>query len=35
MGTQIETLAIGNCLLAKDRQPASLKQDYKERFELD
>ena len=35
MGTEIERLAIGNCFLAKERQDASLKQDYRERFALD
>ena len=35
MGTEIETLAVGNCLLRKDRQDRSLRQSYKERFELD
>src|SRR6266851_77445 len=35
MGTEIETLAVGNCLLHKERQDRSLRQSYKERFELD
>ena len=35
MGTEIESLAVGNCFLTKERQDASLRQDYKERFELD
>ena len=35
MGTEIETLAVGNCILRKDRQDKSLRQSYKERFELD
>jgi carbamoyltransferase len=35
MGTEIETLAVGNCMLRKDRQDKSLRQSYKERFELD
>ncbi len=35
MGTDIETLAVGNCLLHKERQDRSLRQSYKERFELD
>jgi len=35
MGTEIETLAVGNCFLRKERQNPSLRQDYKERFELD
>ncbi|MCA1369294.1 carbamoyltransferase [Bradyrhizobium sp. BRP14] len=35
MGTEIECLVIGNCFLRKEDQPANLKQDYKESFELD
>ncbi|HYS58838.1 MAG TPA: carbamoyltransferase N-terminal domain-containing protein, partial [Burkholderiales bacterium] len=35
MGTEIETLAVGNCILRKERQDKSLRQSYKERFELD
>jgi len=35
MGTEIEMLAVGNCLLRKERQVSSLRQDYRERFELD
>jgi len=35
MGTEIETLAVGNCLLRKERQDSSLGQDYRERFEFD
>jgi len=35
MGTGIETLAIGNCLLDKQAQDPSLTRDYKEAFELD
>ena len=35
MGTEIESLAIGNCFLRKDRQDPSLKQNYETRFELD
>ena len=35
MGTDIETLVIGNCLLHKEQQDPSLKLDYKEAFELD
>ena len=35
MGTEIEVLAVGNCFLTKERQDPALKQDYKERFELD
>ncbi len=35
MGTGIEALAIGNCLLRKDEQNPNLKQDYKDQFDLD
>jgi carbamoyltransferase len=35
MGTEIETLAIGNCLLAKEKQNPALKQNYEQAFELD
>jgi len=35
MGSDIETLAIGNCLLAKEEQDPALKVDYKNAFELD
>jgi carbamoyltransferase len=35
MGTDIEMLTIGNCVLRKDRQDPALKQDYRESFELD
>lgn len=35
MGTEIEMLAVGNCLLRKERQNSSLRQDYRDRFELD
>jgi carbamoyltransferase len=35
MGTEIETLVIGNCLLRKEEQNPSLKLDYKHAFELD
>jgi carbamoyltransferase len=35
MGTDIEMLAIGNCLLRKEEQDASLARDYKHAFELD
>ncbi|KQW56679.1 MULTISPECIES: carbamoyltransferase [unclassified Ensifer] len=35
MGTEIERLVIGNCVLRKEDQPDRLKQDYKEHFELD
>ncbi len=35
MGTGIEALAIGNCLLDKNEQDPALAQDYKDRFDLD
>jgi len=35
MGSDIETLAIGNCLLEKDAQDPALRTDYKNAFELD
>jgi carbamoyltransferase len=35
MGTEIETLAVGNCFLVKDRQNPALKQNYEHAFELD
>jgi carbamoyltransferase len=35
MGSDIEVLAIGNCLLRKEEQNPALKQDYTEVFELD
>jgi carbamoyltransferase len=35
MGSEIEVLAIGNCLLRKEDQDARLKLEYKGAFELD
>jgi carbamoyltransferase len=35
MGTDIEVLAIGRCLLRKDDQDPRLRQSYKDSFELD
>jgi carbamoyltransferase len=35
MGSDIERLVVGNCLLAKEAQDMSLKRDYKDAFELD
>jgi carbamoyltransferase len=35
MGTEIETLAVGNCFLRKEDQDPGLKQDYVKQFELD
>ena len=35
MGSEIEMLVVGNCLLHKEAQDPRLKRDYKEAFELD
>jgi len=35
MGTDIETLAVGNCFLRKERQNPALRENYEHRFELD
>ncbi len=35
MGTEIETLAIGNCFLRKEHQDPSLKRNYETAFDLD
>jgi carbamoyltransferase len=35
MGSEIETLVIGNCVMQKERQNPALKLDYKNAFELD
>ena len=35
MGTELDVLAVGNCLLRKEDQDVSLMQDYKDQFELD
>ena len=35
MGTEIETLAIGNCFLRKEEQDPSLKKNYETAFDLD
>ncbi len=35
MGTEIETLAIGNCFLRKEEQDQSLKRNYETAFDLD
>jgi carbamoyltransferase len=35
MGTEIEVLVAGNCVLRKERQDPALKRDYKDAFELD
>jgi carbamoyltransferase len=35
MGTEIELLAVGNCLLDKAQQDTALLRDYKSAYELD
>ena len=35
MGTELDVLAIGNCLLLKENQNQELKENYEERYELD
>jgi carbamoyltransferase len=35
MGTNIDMLAAGNCILRKEAQPAALRRDYRREFELD
>lgn len=35
MGTDIEFLAVGNCILEKKNQDMSLIKDYKNAYELD
>lgn len=35
MGTEIEVLAVGNCLLLKENQDQGLRQNYSAKFELD
>ena len=35
MGTQLDYLVIGNCILDKNKQDPNLKKDYKKEFELD
>jgi carbamoyltransferase len=35
MGTEIDSLAVGNCFLVKERQNPALKQNYENAFELD
>jgi len=35
MGTEIETLAVGNCFLSRGKQNPALRQNYESRFELD
>jgi len=35
MGTDLDLLVIGNCILRKDLQDSSLIEDYKDKYELD
>ena len=35
MGTELDYLVIGNCILEKSKQASCLKKDYKKQFELD
>ena len=35
MGTEIDILVIGNCLVRKEKQNQALKEDYKSKYELD
>ncbi|WP_420347409.1 carbamoyltransferase [Pelagibius sp.] len=35
MGTDIDVLVVGNCILHKDRQDQALREDYKDKYELD
>ena len=35
MGTELDLLVAGNCILRKEDQDVSLKRDYKDAFELD
>jgi carbamoyltransferase len=35
MGTELDTLAVGNCLLRKEQQNPALKQNYENKFDLD
>ncbi len=35
MGTELDMLAVGNCILEKQDQDPALKRDYKDAFELD
>ncbi len=35
MGTDLDSLVIGNCFLEKNKQPDNLKKDYKNQFKLD
>ena len=35
MGTELDVLAVGNCLLVKEEQDEALKENYEQRYELD
>ncbi len=35
MGTEMDTLVVGNCLMRKPNQDPALKEDYKDKFDLD
>jgi len=35
MGTDLDVLVVGNCVLRKEQQDKSLVEDYKEKYELD
>lgn len=35
MGTELDLLVLGDCVLFKDKQDQDLKRDYKDQFELD
>ena len=35
MGTELDYLVIGNCILDKNKQDINLKKDYKKEFDLD
>jgi carbamoyltransferase len=35
MGSEIETLVVGNCYLQKEQQNPALRVEYKDQFELD
>ena len=35
MGTELDVLVVGNCLLKKEHQDKALAEDYKEKYELD
>jgi carbamoyltransferase len=35
MGTEIEMLVVGNCLLLKEAQNAALRMNYSDAFDLD